>query len=486
MARLALPAARLAVAAAFAWLTVVWVTHRVVGGDTPWLVDGTDALAGCLSRHDFDACGFTGKLDAAGQMSAVGPYPLLQYVPDYLARWVGATHDTRYTFLALLSTVAVLAVLALAWFVLSRIGEGAWFWAFVLVVLTGPLIVYANTTWGELLAAGLLVCLVAAVVVTRPAAGRRRCRLRGVSDEGDVVPVRRSDCGTRARAGVAPHGRFDSRAPRLGRRGPGRCGGRCLPFQPRAFRDAREHELSAAGVPRSARSSAGVLCGPVRRSERRHPPLLGDPRASCWAGSCSPRSPDGGSERFDRWVAVVLTVIAAGITLSLAMWWAPFGWIAWGPRLSLPWVLPLLLLALVAFGTAARPFAARLLATPWRLLVVAAAVLALTLPHVGYLWRPQTTTEFFAHRSERCTSSRPFGSNAYYTCLREQMWTQRPIMNDALSGLGRVGGAFTALLVAAAVVGSLVLLREGIAPASAEARAGRREAARGARAALPR
>jgi hypothetical protein len=485
VARLALPAARLAVAAAFAWLTVVWVTHRVVGGDTPWLVDGTDALAGCLSRHDFDACGFTGKLDAAGQMSAVGPYPLLQYVPDYLARWVGATHDTRYTFLALLSTVAVFAVLALAWFVLSRTGVSAWFWAFVLAVLTGPLIVYANTTWGELLAAGLLVCLVAAVVLRAPSpvvAGAvfAACLTKetsypfvaAIAALGLALTWRRTGASIRAHLVWAGVGLLSAVivASLFNR----------VRFGTLENTNYLQPEFHAP-LARVPEFFAGLLIAPNGGI------LLFWATASVLLGGLLVVPfVRRGSERFDRWIALALTVIAAGITLSLAMWWAPFGWIAWGPRLSLPWVLPLLLLALIAFGTSARPYAARLLATPWRLLVVAAAVVALTLPHVGYLWRPQTTTEFFAHRSERCTSSRPFGSNAYYTCLREQMWTQRPIMNDALSGLGRAGGAFTAVLVAAAVVGSLVLLREGVAPASAEARAAQREAVRGARAALPR
>jgi hypothetical protein len=485
LARLALPAARLAVAAAFAWLTAVWVTHRVVGGDTPWLVDGTDALAGCLSRHDFDACGFTGRVDAAGQMSAVGPYPLLQYVPDYLARWIGATHDTRYTTLALLGTLAVFAVLALGWLVLSRIGEGAWFWALVLVVLTGPLIVYANTTWGELLAAGLLVCLVAAVVLRAPppvVAGAvfAACLTKetsypfvaAIAALGLVLAWRRTRASIRAHlvwggAGLAAAVVVASLFNRVR-------------FGTLENTNYLQPEFRAP-LDRVPEFFAGLLVAPNGGI------LLFWASASLLSGALLlVPFVRRGSERFDRWVAVVLALIAVGITVSLAMWWAPFGWIAWGPRLSLPWVLPLLLLALVAFGSAARPFAARLLATPWRLLVVAAAVLALTLPHVGYLWRPQTTTEFFAHRSERCTSSRPFGSSAYYTCLREQMWTQRPIMNDALSGLGRAGGAFTAVLVAAAVAGSLVLLREGIAPVSAEERAGQREAARGARAALPR
>src|SRR6266540_6034641 len=132
---LRLRAAYLAVAASFAWHIGLCVPRRIIGGDTPYLVDGTDALAKCLSRHDLVACGFTGHLSAAGQMSPIGPYPLLQYVPDFLARSLGATHHTRYAVLALLSTAAVVTTVILARVVLSRVGTPAWIWGFLLVVL---------------------------------------------------------------------------------------------------------------------------------------------------------------------------------------------------------------------------------------------------------------------------------------------------------------------------------------------------------------
>jgi len=73
-----------------AWVLAVWVTHRVVGGDTPWLVDGTDQLVRCLAAGNLVKCGYTGQLTATGQTTAIGPYPLLQYIPDLIARSLGA------------------------------------------------------------------------------------------------------------------------------------------------------------------------------------------------------------------------------------------------------------------------------------------------------------------------------------------------------------------------------------------------------------
>lgn len=98
------------------------------------------------------------------------------------------------------------------------------------------------------------------------------------------------------------------------------------------------------------------------------------------------------------------------------------------------------------------------LPTAARLAVAAACawIVAVALPHVGYLWRQKTKDEFFAlsSKNRRCTG--PPGSSDYYACMRETMWSRRPIVNDALRGLAEPGGAVT---VAAGIFGSLFLLR---------------------------
>ena len=129
----------------------------------------------------------------------------------------------------------------------------------------------------------------------------------------------------------------------------------------------------------------------------------------------------------DRPISLTLALIVAGLTVSLASWYSPFGWIAWGPRLTLPWVLALLLLALAAFGRDLAAPARRLLAPAWRFGLVALAVVAMTLPHVGYLWRPETKDEFFALSRDNPDCDDPAGSRGYYACLHETMWSRRPI-----------------------------------------------------------
>src|SRR5207244_3069585 len=92
--------------------------------------------------------------------------------------------------------------------------------------------------------------------------------------------------------------------------------------------------------------------------------------------------------RLDRRPALVVLLVILGLTLGFASWWSPFGWSAYGPRLALPWGLPLVLLALVAYGDVLGALVRRLLVPSWRLALVAAVVLVFTLPNVGQMWRP--------------------------------------------------------------------------------------------------
>src|SRR5207244_7981283 len=62
------------------------------------------------------------------------------------------------------------------------------------------------------------------------------------------------------------------------------------------------------------------------------------------------------------------------------------------------WIPALVLMALVAYGGVLAEPTRRLLAAPWRLLLVAIVVVALALPEIGYMWRPDPRSE--EHTSE--------------------------------------------------------------------------------------
>ena len=63
------------VAGSFVFLVGAWIAMPCVSGDTPFVMDGSNALLTCLHR----------KLNHWGLMTPVGDWPLLQHVPDLIS-----------------------------------------------------------------------------------------------------------------------------------------------------------------------------------------------------------------------------------------------------------------------------------------------------------------------------------------------------------------------------------------------------------------
>ena len=66
-------ASLVAVAGSFAFLVAVWIALPWVSGDTPFVLDGTNAFLTCLSNHDYSAFGYTGHPWATGRCCSTSP-----------------------------------------------------------------------------------------------------------------------------------------------------------------------------------------------------------------------------------------------------------------------------------------------------------------------------------------------------------------------------------------------------------------------------
>jgi hypothetical protein len=461
------PAALIAVAAAFVFLVVAWIAMPWVSGDTPFVLDGSNAFLNCLDNHDYSACGYTGELNYWGLMTSVGDWPLLQHVPDLLSIGLGADgHAARTRILELLSVAGVVGAVVLGWIALNRTGQRAWFWAFMVVVLSSPLIWYARTTAGEALATGLLVAFVAATVI--PA----HPTLVGLAAIGAVWTKETSYpfllalgivglllAKRRTGTSIRPHLIWGAAGFALGivaaslfnvvRYG--------KVVSPNFF----ESELHTQGVAHRLENAVGVLVSPSGGM------FVFWPAASVLVLIACVVALRG---RVDVRPALVILAVILGLTLGFASWWTPFGWSAIGPRLALPWGLPLVLLALVAYGGALRPLAARVLASPWGVVAIFAVVLAFTLPNIGTMWRPNATGAFFQQQKPPCDAPWRGGVEKWNRCQHEQMWLDRPMPLYGLHGVKSPGGAVTTALIAAGLLGCLVLLRGELVPAQQRAR----------------
>jgi hypothetical protein len=454
---------RVAVAAAFVFVVALWVDGPKTAGDTPFVLDGTDALRACLSRGDLDACGFTGHLNVWGLMSPIGDWPLLQHVPDLVATSLGISgHSDRVRILVLLNIAGVVSSVLLARLVLRRVGQDAWFWGFLLVVLSGPLLAYTSISWGEALASGLLVAFVASALlpaspplVMLAALGASLTKetvypfVLAVGVVALVLARRRTGKPIRRQlawgaAGLALGIVLTSLL-------------NVVRFGSVLNTNYLQPELHTPGIGRKLEYAAGLVVAPNGGI------LFFWPAATVLlsAALLLPLMP-GFRRSLDPRSAIVVGLVVIGLLVGLASWWTPFGWSAWGPRLSLPWLPALTLLVLVAYGRELGELTRRLLAARWRLALVTAFIVAFALPHVGYMWRPQAREEFFTASSGPCSTPFAIGSPQHYACQHEELWFRRPMLLYGLRGLETPGGAVTGIAVAIGLIGCLILLREGL------------------------
>jgi hypothetical protein len=459
-------AAIVAVAGSFGFLVIVWIAMPWVSGDTPFVMDGSNAFLTCLSNHDYSGCGYTGKLNYWGLMTSVGDWPLLQHVPDLISIGLGADgHAARQRILELLSVAGVVAAVAAAWVVLSRAGQRAWFWAFMLVVLSSPFLWYARTTAGEALATGLLVCFVGSVLLpahplvvglaTIGAVWTKETSypfILALGAIGLMLAARRTGVRVRPQliAGVVGFAVGVLAASLFNMVRYGKI------VSPNFY----EAGLHTPGIARKLEYGLGVLVSPSGGMFVFWPVASILVLAACVAGIAWKARSD-----VDPRPAIVILLVILGLTLGFASWWTPFGWSAIGPRLALPWGLPLVLLAISAYGDSLGSLVGRLLAPRWRLVLVFAIVLAFTLPTVGTMWRPNATGAFFLQQQPQCDAPWRGGVEKWNRCQHQLMWFDRPMPLYGLHGVKSSGGALTTVLVGLGLLGCLVLLRGELVPA---------------------
>jgi hypothetical protein len=453
-------ASLLAVAACSIFLVTVWLAIPWVGGDTPFVFDGSNALLTCLSAHDFSKCGYTGELNHWGLMTPIGYWPLLQHIPDVISIELGAdSHPTRTRVLVFLGVAGLVACVALARPVLQRFGQPAWFWGFFFIMLGSPFLTYGRQTVGETFAAGLLLCLVAVAALQVP---------------GPLIALAAFGAAVTKETSYPFVIAFGVLALLLARRRSGR------PIRPQLVwggaglavaivlasllnivrfgsvwnTNYLHHDFRTPGIGRKLEYAGALLVSPSGGIF-----VFWLSASLLIAAACL--VPLRARRRLDARPAIVLLVVAAGLILGLASWWTPFGWTSYGPRLTLPWIPALLLLALIAYGDLLAGLARRLVAPVWGAAAVFGVTLALALPHIGEMWRPNSSAGFFQQETN-CNAPWNGTVAGWHECQHNLLWADQPVGLYALHGLRSTGAALTVLAVALGLLGSLVLLREGL------------------------
>ncbi len=107
-----------------------------------------------------------------------------------------------------------------------------------------------------------------------------------------------------------------------------------------------------------------------------------------------------------RWWPLVFTVL---VSVGLATWFTPLGWWAWGARLSLPWLVPAVVLALAVAPPGA-------LEGRWRWAVLGVTPLAVL--NAAHLAAPEPMFRYF----EQHICSQELGSDAFFACITPQVF----------------------------------------------------------------
>ncbi len=395
-------------------LTVSALARPVATGDSAFVATGARALVDCARAGQWTACAGTSQFGVLQHLLAI---PLMA---------LGLTVAQTVSILAATSIISVLLLLAVGygWFRRSPL-RGQFM---VMVVAAGPLCVYAASAFAEALQALVFVALVMAILARRPAWAAAAAVLAASTRESAavfLVPM----CAAAVLL-----------APRAARRqlfiavGAGIVGGVAL--------------LLAFNVWKFGTVVNTIYADPTH--------VVGDWSQRIESFAAVWLAPGGGVVWF--WfigaaAAIVLPVmtladrqapasnrcsaalvLVAGFlaTAVLASWYAPFGWVAWGPRLMIPTVMTAAVVAIAAGAGSARRWAVRL--RPLSRWLVAATVMALTIltavPNVSALSNDVESVAFAYFTPGVVPVSGPcdvlVDPGNYFTCLNAGAWQLAP------------------------------------------------------------
>jgi hypothetical protein len=164
------------------------------------------------------------------------------------------------------------------------------------------------------------------------------------------------------------------------------------------------------------------------------------------------------------WPAAALVGVFLALNVGFASFFAPFGWQAWGPRYTIPWMPALALVAVAAYGDELARLVGRALRLPIGVLAVGLGLTLLSLPHLGVLVEAGVFATIFAPDSA-CGPLHTLQGEHYLECVSHVAWRRGPVLLDGFHALRWPGDAALICSLAAAVVGLLWLFRARVASA---------------------
>ncbi|MCU1454063.1 MAG: hypothetical protein JWN46_2209 [Acidimicrobiales bacterium] len=430
---------------AFVVLLAAFGTTRgfLATGDSQSLVSGAKAGLHCLRHGPWRACG----LEAGTRGSTVGSYPLLQYLPAGVLRGLGVSAVDTVRALGWLSLASFVVLLGLLARSARRFGAG-WWPAVLAVAVSGPLLFYATSAFGEMLAATVVVGAVVAARERRPLLLFVMAALACLAKETlppfilalGILAARDHD-----EDGLLPPARL------LVPLSVGVVAGAAASAAFNVFRYGTVRNITYLAADRNVTAPRQVATNTIS--------LLAAPGgglAPFWpsmvllAGLFTAATIAALRHRRDQTalahVAVLLT--AGAFTVALATWWSPFGWVAWGPRLLLPLAPALVLVAVHTGGRRLSRLLRTVLRPPLAFAAVTAVCVIGSFPQASGPWVATRAAQSIIVRSPACTQRWPPDDPRYWTCFDQRAWRlhDTPLRTATEAGGGLVWLARVLLL----------------------------------------
>jgi hypothetical protein len=434
---------------------------HIDNGDSALLVHGASEVLSCLRHGVLSSCG----LIAGTNQTTVGPYPLIQYLPA--VAMTGLEIDDRLVLrgLAGLNLLALVGSMAFTWRTFWRRDDWRWLAPVAIVlIIGGPVSYYATTSFGEMLAASMVLSAVLAAYHHSTTPTFLFSMLATMSREilAPFVLILTTIAAFANNTKAEPGDRWRSVLTGV----LGSLAGVVFNLAFNYFRYGSIENVfyldPTFRVPDSETAlsffamlnvapAGGILffwplavvvltLGLVVAALR----ILSRPR------------------NLGAWLPMVLLVLTyAGFVGGLSFWVSPFGWIAWGPRLTIPVVPALVVTSLIVLAPLT-PRAARWVSDRgiWLPLTIGLMTVALSLPQLAGPWTYPEVIASLTAPDRVCPALTEIviqeDPELYYRCIPHIAWRLRPSwLDDALSAGG--SSAWLARTLGAAAIGALCI-----------------------------
>lgn len=445
-------------------LTVGFVLSNLPGlsGDTVALVHGAHTIAYCLSHGISSDCDrlprfVPGSAAVVAQHGivegAVAPYALFQYLPALLLTQLGMSDSNVYSAFSIISAASLCILVALGATTAARTGRTWAAPAAALMVATSPLIFYAWSTFGESLAALLIAVFTVAALCRWPGWTLLLFGALACLTKETVFPI------------VAVLGAVSLYATPVASRPLGRghwvglaCGVVLGILVSAGFDWFRYGQLTnytyghsfeqVPGLARRLGLSVALWLAPNGGVAWFWPLAAVGTLGVVVIAVVKARRPSRSLRNAVPAIGLVLVLLF--LTGTLASWYAPFGWVAWGPRLMLPVLPSVVLIALVVYASSIERVLRAFLRTTVGRLAVAAVVILVALPQVNVLHAQQVIGEPFAVDSTCPIPPSPTTTAYYYRCLNHYAWGRPIAVVRSYAAFDTTGGILFGLAFAAA------------------------------------